>query len=536
MHPKLVRLLLGLAIFVVSGISAGPPVMAQDFPTDDPVIKAIWNQGMEHSELYDLAQTLFDSIGPRLTGTPEQQAAVDWAVATLRGWGIEARKEQYGTWRGWRRGVSHVDLIAPRVRSLEGMMLAWSPATKGEKTGGVVMLPQVDGADAFRAWLPTARGKFVLLSPAEASCRPASSWKEHGVPGADSVFNQARRAARDAWNARIEAIGLDRQAIVNALEEAGATGLLTNYWTGAWGIDRIFSLAHAFQGGGAMSHRAAAFDLSCEDYGLVYRLTENNQGPRLRARADAEDLGELPVFNVIGTIPGAALPDEYVLLSAHYDSWDGASGTTDNGTGSVVMMEAMRILQAAYPNPKRTIIMGLWSSEEQGLNGSRAFAHDHPEVVDGLQLALNQDNGTGRVRAIAMQGLTGAGEFFARWLSRLPQSMVGNIDLSMPGNPGGGGSDYAAFICSGAPAFNLSATNYDYGSATWHTNRDTIDKIAWDDLKNNATITALLVYQAAEDSRIPRNRRVLGVNPRTGEQRTWPACEDGARQTMERFR
>ncbi len=536
MFPKPLTSILGPAVWLAGCLLAAPlPVAtAQDFPTDDPIIKTIWNEGMEHSALYELAQTLFDSIGPRLTGAPEQQAAVDWAVATFQGWGIEARKEQYGTWRGWRRGVSHVDLLAPRVRSLQGMMLAWSPSSEGDQEGGTAILPDVAGPDAFRAWLPNARGRFVLLSAAEASCRPASSWKEHGVPGADSVFNQARRAAREAWTARVAATGLETQQIVDALEEAGAIGLLTNYWTGAWGVDRIFSLTHAFRG--AMSHRVAAFDLSCEDYGLVYRLTENGQGPRLRARADSEDMGEVPVFNVIGTLPGTELPNEYVLLSAHYDSWDGGSGTTDNGTGSVVMIEAMRILKAAYPNPKRTIIVGLWSSEEQGLNGSRAFAHDHPEVVDGLQLSLNQDNGTGRVRAIAMQGLTGAGEYFARWLSRLPQSMVGNIDLRMPSNPGGGGSDYASFICAGAPSFNLTATSYDYGSATWHTNRDTIDKIAWDDLRNNATLTALLAYQASEDARIPRDRRVLGVNPRTGEQRTWPECRDGARETSDRFR
>jgi hypothetical protein len=271
MFPKPLTSILGPAVWLAGCLLAAPlPVAtAQDFPTDDPIIKTIWNEGMEHSALYELAQTLFDSIGPRLTGAPEQQAAVDWAVATFQGWGIEARKEQYGTWRGWRRGVSHVDLLAPRVRSLQGMMLAWSPSSEGDQEGGTAILPDVAGPDAFRAWLPNARGRFVLLSAAEASCRPASSWKEHGVPGADSVFNQARRAAREAWTARVAATGLETQQIVDALEEAGAIGLLTNYWTGAWGVDRIFSLTHAFRG--AMSHRVAAFDLSCEDYGLVRR-------------------------------------------------------------------------------------------------------------------------------------------------------------------------------------------------------------------------------------------------------------------------
>ena len=271
-----------------------------------------------------------------------------------------------------------------------------------------------------------------------------------------------------------------------------------------------------------MNRKAAAFNLSCEDYGLVYRLAENGQGPKVRAVAESKELGEKPVYNVVGMIPGKELPNEYVLLSAHYDSWDGASGVTDNGTGSVAMLEAMRILKKVYPNPKRTIVIGLWGGEEQGLNGSRGFAADHPEIVEGMQATFNQDNGTGRIANVSTQGLLGAGEHFVRWFAQMPGILVGNIYLNVPGSPGSGGSDYASFICAGATAFSLSATSYDYGTATWHTNRDTLDKIALEDLKGNATITAYLAYLASEDSRISRDQRDLGVDPRTGEQRTWP--------------
>src|SRR5690606_27677665 len=186
-----------------------------------------------------------------------------------------------------------------------------------------------------------------------------------------------------------------------------------------------------------------------EDYGLVWRLAENEQGPRLRITADAEFLGEVPVFNTIATIPGSEKPDEYIVLSAHFDSWDGSSGATDNGTGTITMLEAMRILKEVYPQPKRTIIAGHWGGEEQGLNGSRAFAADHPEIVEGLQVLLNQDNGTGRVSNISLQGFTGAGADFARWLSLVPGEITQHIDLQLPGFPGGGGSDYAAFVCYG---------------------------------------------------------------------------------------
>jgi Zn-dependent M28 family amino/carboxypeptidase len=276
-------------------------------------------------------------------------------------------------------------------------------------------------------------------------------------------------------------------------------------------------------------------DLGCEDYGLVYRLAENSQGPVLEVLADAEFQGEHPAYNTVAMIRGSELPDEYVLLSAHFDSWDGGSGATDNGTGTITMLEAMRILSNVYPNPKRTIVVGHWNSEEQGLNGSRAFAEDHPEIVEGLQAAFNQDNGTGRVSRITAQGLTEASGHFARWLSMIPSDITNHIRFSFPGTPSGGGSDQASFICSGAPAFSLGALSWNYGSYTWHTQRDTFDKVWMDDLKNNATLTAMLVYLASEDpDRVPRTRR--SVMPTRGtQQMTWPECR-AATRSWEQYR
>ena len=169
------------------------------------------------------------------------------------------------------------------------------------------------------------------------------------------------------------------------IEAAGAAGVVTARWSNDWGANRIFS---------ASTTRIPSLHLSCEDFGLVHRLASNDQGPRLRLDAESEFLGEVPVYNVVGELRGTELPDEYVLLTAHLDSWDGASGATDNGTGSTMMMEAMRILKEVHPQPRRTILVAHWGGEEQGLIGSGAFAEDHPEVVDGLQAAFNQDNGT----------------------------------------------------------------------------------------------------------------------------------------------
>ncbi|MBK5099159.1 MAG: M20/M25/M40 family metallo-hydrolase, partial [Gemmatimonadetes bacterium] len=274
---------------------------------------------------------------------------------------------------------------------------------------------------------------------------------------------------------------------------------------------------------------------SCEDYGLVTRLAMQGQGPRLRADAQASMTDPVPVANVIGVIRGTELPDEYVVLSAHFDSWDGSSGATDNGTGSVTMLEAMRILKSTYPRPKRSILVGLWASEEQGLNGSRSFVRDHPEVIEGLQAAFNQDNGTGRISRASSMGMLGAAEYLVRWITRVPSEISQHIDISVPAMPSGGGSDHAAFNCTGAPTFGLGSNSWNYFAYTWHTNLDTFDKIVWSEVRNNATLVAMLAYQAAEDERVPRDRRVMPIDDETGQPRPWPVCEDGARETNARY-
>jgi Zn-dependent M28 family amino/carboxypeptidase len=257
---------------------------------------------------------------------------------------------------------------------------------------------------------------------------------------------------------------------------------------------------------------------------MLYRMTENDVRPIIKVKAESKDLGIVPTFNTIATIPGNELPNEYVILSAHFDSWDGATGATDNGTGTITMMEAARILKKVYPNPKRTIIVGLWGSEEQGLNGSRAFVEDHPEIIEGLQAVFNQDNGTGRVVNLSGQGFLHSYDYLGSWLESVPKEITDHIETRFPGTPGGGGSDYASFVAVGAPAFSLSSLSWSYWNYTWHTNLDTYDKIVFDDVRNNAILTAILAYKASEDpEKTSREKSVLPLNTRTGEQRTWPS-------------
>ena len=151
-------------------LAAAAPLHAQTFPTEDPIIKQIWTMGMEQGKTPQLAHTLFDSLGPRLMGAPNLKAAQDWLVKTYTAWGIEAKNEQYGTWRGWRRGYSHIDLISPRSRTLEGQMLGYSPGTNKKDMDAVaIILPRFADSTEFVKWLPQAKGKLVLVSAASMS-------------------------------------------------------------------------------------------------------------------------------------------------------------------------------------------------------------------------------------------------------------------------------------------------------------------------------------------------------------------------------
>ena len=513
---------LATTLLLIPGRSEG----AQSFTADDPVLRRLWALGMDSSNVARYAQTITDSIGPRLTGSPAQRAGIEWLLARYKALGIDARMEQYGTWTAWRRGTSHIDLVAPRVRSLEGMMLAWSPGTGNRDVqGGTIIIPDVADSSAFRAWLPRVKGRFVLVSLLQPTCRPDDNWQTNALPASFARMKAERLAATEAWTARIARTGYTTRTLPAALERAGAAGIVTSFWSAGWGVTKIFR---------ARTERAVTFDLSCEDYGLVYRLTQNDQGAVLRARADAERLGDVPVFNAVAEIRGSEKPDEYVMLSAHFDSWDGSSGATDNATGTVTMLEAMRLLKTAYPHPRRTILVGHWSGEEQGLNGSRAFAADHPDVVKNLQALFNQDNGTGRVVNMSAGGLTTASGFIAKWAAQLPDELSRNIDFTFPGLPSTGGSDYLAFLCSGAPGFNLGSLGWDYGTYTWHTTRDTYDKIVLDDLRSNAVLTAMLAYLAAEDpERVPRTQRAMPVSAQTGLLSVWPTCAQPARSAAE---
>ncbi|MEO8774017.1 MAG: M20/M25/M40 family metallo-hydrolase [Gelidibacter sp.] len=479
------------------------------------VIENIIKEANENSQLENLGHHLMDVIGPRLVGTPQMKQAHDWAVATYDKWGISAKNEQYGEWKAWERGVTHIDMVYPRVQTLAGIQLSWSPST-GPKgvTAEVITLPTVKDAAEFKNWLKNVKGKFVMVSEYQITGRPDYNWEEFATPESFEKMKNDRDSISKAFRENIGRTGYDARSIINALEDAGAVGIVSSYWSKAFGSNKIF---------GARTKKIPTVDIELESYTMLYRLVEYGEKPRIKIVAESKDLGIAPTFNTVAQIKGTEKPDEYVILSAHFDSWDGGTGATDNGTGTLVMMEAMRLLKKFYPNPKRTILVGHWGSEEQGLNGSRAFVEDHPEIVENIQAVFNQDNGTGRVVDLSGAGYLHAYDYLTRWLSAVPKDISKHIKTNFPGSPAGGGSDNASFVAAGAPSFNLSSLNWSYWNYTWHTNRDTYDKIVFDDVRSNAILTAILAYEASEDDeRVSKEKIIMPFSERTGKQMEWP--------------
>jgi len=497
------------------------PARAQDNPAGDPVVQRIYDEGMKRSQAARLAQVLMDSIGPRLTGSAANRAANDWLLRTYKAWGITAKNEQYGTWRDWTRGPSGLELIAPRRRVLEATMHAWSAATPaGGVTADVALIPSASvlgDSAGFARWLASVKGKLVLVSPPLPSCRPDSDTRAW----ADSAVYHRAAAQGDSavadWDARWAVGHANARSAPGLLERAGAAGVLSNSWSRGWGVDKIQS---------ARARSIPSFDVSCEDYSLLARLAANDQHPRVHAVADAVLApAESPVFNTIARIEGSEKPNEYVMLSAHLDSWDAGSGATDNGTGTITMLEAMRILKTVYPRPKRTILVGHWSGEEEGEIGSSAFAVDHPEILKGLQALFNQDNGTGEIDTVQTNGFVDAASSLARWMSRMPADLTHSVTLALPGVAHDESTDSDAFDCHDAPGFFLTSSDWSYTDYTWHTNRDTYDKINFDNMKRNATLVAMFAYQASEDPTfVSRTRRVPPTDPRTGQPQRAPSC------------
>lgn len=510
-----------LFIFIFNNLNA------QKESSETDIISQIIEEANDNSQLERLAHELLDVIGPRLTGTPQKKKANDWLLAQYEKWNISAKNDRWGKWKGWERGITHVDMVYPRVQSLRATQLSWSPSTSsGGITAEVISIPTVLDSIEFDNWLSTVKGKIVMVSRKQQTGRPESNWEEFATDDSFKKMKNEKDDLKTEWYKNIKRTGYKNTTeIIQAVEDSGAFGVISSYWSGGFGANKIF---------GAKTKQIPSLDMGLEDYNMLYRLVDYGHKPKIKIVAESKDLGIVPTFNTLAQIDGTEIPDEYIILSAHLDSWDGSPGATDNATGTILMMEVMRILKKMYPNPKRTIIAGHWGAEEQGTHGSKAFVKDYPEIVKNIQVVFNQDNGTGRIVKISGAGFLHSYEFLPRWMSEVPVDISKQIEMEFPGTPvrrGRGSSDNKSFLAAGAVTFNLSSLDWAYRDYTWHTNLDTYDKIVFDDVKSNVILTAILTYMASEDpQRASRQKAVLPINPATGQRDLWPKLKPPTRR------
>ena len=251
---KKVLLACACLLFIISGFSQ----------STDEIVAAIQKEANENSQLENLAHELMDVVGPRLVGTPQMKKANDWAVAKYATWGITAENQEWGKWRGWERGITHIDLVSPRVVSLSGMQLAWSPSTsKKGITANLIALPKISDSLAFVRWLPNVKGKFVMVSMPQSTGRPDYNWEEFATEESFKKMKTERDAQEKAWRENLKNTGYTSRNINKALEEAGAVGILQSRWSKAFGANKIFS---------AGTKKVPAIDLSLEDYGMLHRM------------------------------------------------------------------------------------------------------------------------------------------------------------------------------------------------------------------------------------------------------------------------
>ena len=258
----------------------------------DPVIRAMISEANDNSQLKNLGHELMDVIGPRLVGTPQMKNAHDWAVAKFNTWGITAKNEQWGEWRGWERGITHIDMIHPRVQSLRGMQLAWSPGTgKNGITAELLVLPMIKDSLEFARWLPSVKGKLVMISMHQPTGRPDYNWEEYATEKSFTKMKEEREKQTEEWQENMRRTGYDRRTLAPALEKAGAAGIVMSNWSRGFGVNKIF---------GARTKAIPTVDLELEDYGMLYRLVESGHKPKLKNQRNTSFFRPI---SIPGTVP-----------------------------------------------------------------------------------------------------------------------------------------------------------------------------------------------------------------------------------------
>ncbi len=498
-------------------------------------------EALSHSHVMEYASALTDGIGPRLTGSPNLKKANEWTRDQFTAMGCSnAHLEDWGEFgMGWVQLNTWVRMTAPDHAVFIAQAAPWSPATKGPVSGSAMWVDIKDEKD-FDKYKGKLAGKIILYGDMR-DVKPVDK----------PLFtrdDEAELKKIEEYPIRIGAAGRDIQAYIQRLQFREKLGkFFADEQVAAVILPSRDGQDNGGSGGTIFDDNGSAFGVqvyhrdhanpvplavsAIENYGRVYRLLKANVPVTLEVNIESQFTGDNEHgFNTIAEIPGTdpKLKDEVVMLGGHLDSWISATGATDNGAGSVVAMEVMRILTTLHIKPRRTIRVALWTGEEQGLFGSLGYVSQHfgeiPRSTDPEQLKIpafarkitgpiqvkpeqeklsgyfNVDNGSGKIRGIYLQQNGAVGPIFQQWMAPLRDVGVTTISLRNTG-----GTDHLSFDAVGIPGFQFIQDPLDYGSRTHHSNMDTYERLQADDLAEAAFVEAIFVYNTAmRDQMLPR--------------------------------
>jgi hypothetical protein len=492
---------------VLLGVPAATAAQVAQERVDLDVVKQIREEGLERSQLPAMARHLTEVIGPRLTGSPQMARANAWVAEQFESWGLEhVVIEPWGEFgRGWERVAYSGRLLSPFVQPLDAQAVAWTGSTDGTVRGPAVIMhaETLEEVEQYRGKLRNA----IVLQTEPPDVEPEWTPQARRTPLDDllaplDAAAMAERAARmrryEEYRAHRERTRPVREARAQLLREEGAAVLLTP-------SSRNFSV---IRGGGNTAGRSVdgpdpipELVVSRERYNQIYRNVQAGVPVELEINVQNRFFDDdLQEYNVLADLQGTDKASEYVMLGAHLDSWHFGGGAADNAAGSVVMMEAMRILKTLGLQPRRTIRIALWSGEEQGLLGSRNWVENHPELHAQISAYVNVDNGTGKVRGIWDQSNEQAIPVFEQLL--WPFRDLGVVAVKHGDT---GGTDHLAFDGAGIPGFNFIQDPIEYSVRSHHTDVDTYDNLVLEDLQQAAVVVASTVYHLAmREEMMPR--------------------------------
>jgi hypothetical protein len=503
---------------------------------DVDALGRIRDEGFHRSQVMALLEHLTDSIGPRLTGSPQMKAANDWTLAKFQEWGLaNAHLEPWEFGDGWSFTRAEVRMTAPAAAVLAALPKAWTPGTTGVATGRAMFL-EIEKVEDLEAHKGELAGRILFLSKAPEGKDPAEPvFTRYDAAKLDELANFDIPQDREAESWR-EKARKRRELWLKLSDQLVAEGVVATVEVSSFenGIVRVMG-----GGGQGLPNQplgVPSLVMAVEPYERILRLLEAGEEVELALDIAAKFHRESPtVWNTVAEIPGSDQGAEVVMAGAHLDSWHAGTGATDNAAGSAVVLEAMRILKALGVKPKRTIRAALWAGEEQGLLGSRAYVAEHfasrPEPTDEAELALparwrkptwpispkpeharlaayfNLDNGGGRVHGIYAQENLGAKLLFEKFIEPLKDLGVTTVTMENTGS-----TDHVPFDGAGLPGFQFIQDGRDYFSRTHHSNIDSYEHLAEADLKQAAVVMASFLYQTAMlDGPFPR--KPLPVEP-----------------------